>query len=68
MKDFYLLFRTLLPFFVGCADVYLLGSFVSVSWSPIDWTWECRMMSVICGLVFGTMLWVRLEWYRGKYE
>lgn len=49
------------PFVVTCAMAYLLGSFVSASWNPQDWTWMARMVSAIWGMTFGFMLLIRLS-------
>ncbi len=49
------------PFVVTCAIAYLLGSFVSASWDPRDWTWMARMVSAIWGMTFGFMLLIRLQ-------
>jgi hypothetical protein len=48
------------PFVVTCAIAYLLGSFVSASFDPRDWSWIARMLSAVWGVSFGFMLLIRL--------
>jgi steroid 5-alpha reductase family enzyme len=49
------------PFIVGCIFLYLVGSFISVSWNIADWTENCRIVCTIWGISFGFALLVKLE-------
>ncbi len=49
------------PFIVACAVMYLIGSFVSASFNPQDWTWTSRFVCSVWGCVFGFMLLIRLH-------
>lgn len=52
--------RTLVPFVVTLFVAYLIGSFLNVSFSPVDWTLDMRIIMSIFGLGFGMMLWLKL--------
>lgn len=54
------IFTTAVPFIVTMFFAYLIGSFLSVSFNPVDWTMEMRILMSIFGTVFGGMLWVKL--------
>lgn len=49
-----------IPFSVTLFIAYLLGSFVSVAWNPIEWTMDARILTIEFGVVFGTALYYRL--------
>ena len=49
------------PFIVCYAIAYLIGSFISFSWSPSDWTESLRIFMVIMGNVYGVAMYLRLE-------
>lgn len=53
--------RTVFPFVVTCVILYLIGSFISVSFDPSDWTFECRMVTSIASFAFGFALLMRIE-------
>ena len=52
--------KTIAPFFITSAIIYLLGSFISVSFNPIEWSEELRLTAVINVLGWGVALWCRL--------
>lgn len=58
------IFTTAVPFIVTMFFAYLIGSFLNVSWNPVDWTMEMRMLMSIFGMVFGIMLWIKLTFER----
>ena len=42
------------------AAAYLVGSFVNVSWNPIEWDRDARIVTSIWGLGFGVALHMKL--------
>ena len=54
------IFTTAVPFVITCFMAYLIGSFLNVSWNPVDWTLDMRILMSIFGMVFGVMLWFKL--------
>lgn len=52
---------TLLPFVVTLAFFYLIGSFISVSFNPAEWSMECRILTTMFGFIFGLMVENKLE-------
>lgn len=48
------------PYIVVSALVYLMGSFLSASMNPADWTRVDRMFCIITAWIFGSMLLIRL--------
>jgi hypothetical protein len=52
---------TLLPFVVTLAFFYLIGSFISVSFNPAEWSMECRILTTAIGFIFGFMVTYKLE-------
>ncbi len=61
MREIKLIGSTLLPFAVTFFVMYLVGSFVSVSWDTATWSWELRVLMATFGITFGFALWMRLE-------
>jgi hypothetical protein len=57
------------PFFVVSFMLYLMGSFLSASWNPAEWTRTDRAFCLITAWVFGAMLMIRLAHGRkhGEY-
>jgi len=53
--------RTVFPFVVSTTILYLIGSFISVSFDPSGWTFECRMVASIASFAFGFALLMRIE-------
>jgi uncharacterized protein YneF (UPF0154 family) len=51
----------LLPFAVTLVFFYLIGSFISVSFNPAEWTMECRILTTAIGFIFGFMVAYKLE-------
>lgn len=49
------------PFIVVSAMMYLMGSFLSASWNPDEWTRADRAFCLITAWVFGAMLLIRLS-------
>lgn len=54
------IFTTAVPFIVTMFFAYLIGSFLSVSFNPVDWTMDMRILMSIFGMCFGVMLWFKL--------
>ena len=52
---------TLIPFAVTMFCCYLIGSFISLSFSPELWTMEMRMFMSLVGVAFGGALYARVE-------
>ena len=63
MNEAVVIARTLVPFIVTCAVMYLVGSFISVGWDIATWTWELRVLMATFGITFGFALWLRMEIY-----
>jgi hypothetical protein len=55
------IFVHVVPFIIMLGAAYLLGSFINVSWNPIDWTSEARLITSIWGIGFGFALAIRLR-------
>ena len=54
----------LTPFAVSCFFLYLIGSFISVSFNPADWTMDCRIICAVWAVTFGGGFLVKLEMMR----
>ena len=54
----------IVPFIVTCIFMYLIGSFVSVSWNIADWTMDCRIICSVWAVTFGGGFLVKLEMMR----
>ncbi len=61
MQNLKIIGSTMLPFAVTFLTMYLVGSFISVSWDIALWTWELRVLMATFGIAFGFALWMRLE-------
>ena len=48
------------PYIVVSAMMYLMGSFLSASWSPAEWDRVDRAFCLVTAWVFGSMLLIRL--------
>ena len=57
----------LIPIVVGWTLFYLLGAFVSASWSILDWTTQARMVCALWGSVFAGAFWYRLEYLHDRH-
>lgn len=55
------LIKIFIPFAVALVFVYLLGSFVAVSFDPSDWTDSSRIVAVFWGFAFGYALHRKLD-------
>ena len=53
---------TVVPFALAMLGAYLVGSFINISWDPVDWERDARLVTSIWGLVFGGMLYVKLHY------
>lgn len=58
---FNVIFTTAVPFIITCFMAYLIGSFLNVSFDPVEWTMDMRILMSIFGMVFGMMLWLKLS-------
>lgn len=58
------IFVTITPFFVTLGMAYLIGSFLNVSFDPIDWTADMRIVMATFGWCFGVALYVKLKFER----
>ena len=54
-------FQSVFPFVVTMACMYCVGAFTSASWDLADWTEDLRAVMAVWAVVFGFMLWIRLE-------
>jgi hypothetical protein len=54
----------LFPFTATMACMYCIGSFCSASWDLSEWTESLRAVMAVWGVVFGFMLWMRVEYTR----
>lgn len=52
----------LTPFAVCYFIAYLIGAFISYSWSIADWTESLRIFMAIIGNVYGYGMYIRMEW------
>jgi len=59
-RYFNTLFFTLVPFVLGFAVCYLIGSFISVSFDPMLWTLETRGIMAFFGFTWGCALYCKL--------
>lgn len=58
------IFTTITPFFVILAMAYLIGSFLNVSFNPVDWTADMRIVMATFGWTFGGALYMKLRYER----
>ena len=58
------IFVTITPFFVTLAMAYLIGSFLNVSFNPVDWTVDMRIVMATFGWTFGGALYMKLRYER----
>ena len=63
-RYFKTIFVTATPFCVTLFFAYLIGSFLSVSWNPAEWTADMRILMTEFGMAFGGALYMRLHWER----
>lgn len=54
-------FMTLFPFAVTTLGMYCIGAFTSASWDLSTWTEDLRSVMAVWAIVFGFMLWMRVE-------
>ena len=59
-RYFKTIFVNVIPFMLMLAAAYLVGSFVNVSWNPIEWDRDARIVTSIWGLGFGVALHMKL--------
>ena len=59
-RYFKTIFVNVMPFMLMLAAAYLIGSFVNVSWNPIEWDRDARIVTSIWGLGFGVALHMKL--------
>jgi hypothetical protein len=52
------------PYIIMLCAAYLIGSFINISWNPVDWEREARIVTSIWGIVFGIALHTKL-WMEG---
>ena len=55
---------TIIPFFVTLGMAYLIGSFLNVSFNPVDWPLEMRIVMSTFGWTFGIALYMKLKYER----
>jgi len=55
------IFTTAVPFVLALLGAYLVGSFINVALNPELWTVDSRVFMSIAGMVFGLMLYARLN-------
>lgn len=54
-------FQTIFPFVVTTLAMYCIGALCSASWNLSDWTADLRSVMSVWAVVFGFMLWMRVE-------
>ena len=59
-RYFKTIFVNVIPFMFMMAAAYLVGSFVNISWNPIEWDRDARIVTSIWGLGFGVALHMKL--------
>ena len=59
-RYFKTIFVNVMPFMLMLAAAYLVGSFVNVSWNPVEWDRDARIVTSIWGLGFGVALHMKL--------
>ena len=59
-RYFKTIFVNVIPFMLMLAAAYLVGSFVNVSWNPVEWDRDARIVTSIWGLGFGVALHMKL--------
>lgn len=60
IRYFNTLIFTLIPFALGLACAYLIGSFVCVSFDPMFWDYTDRLVTVTGGALWGGALYMKL--------
>lgn len=58
------IFTTATPFIVTMFFAYLIGSFLNVSFNPVDWTMDMRVLMSEFGVMFGIALYMKLYYER----
>jgi hypothetical protein len=61
IKYFKTIFINATPFVITVLAAYLLGSFINISWNPVDWEREARLITSIWGIAFGFALHTKLH-------
>lgn len=59
-RYFKTIFAVAVPFVLALLGAYLVGSFINISWNPIDWERDARTVVTVWGLTFGAMLYLKL--------
>jgi hypothetical protein len=59
-------FRAIFPFVATTAFMYGIGAICAASWNLIDWTSDLRAVVSVWAIVFGFMLWIRVEGTRAE--
>ena len=60
-RYFKTIFVNVTPFMLMLAAAYLVGSFVNVSWNPVEWERDARIVTSIWALGFGVALHMKLH-------
>ena len=55
------IFAVAVPFVLAMCGAYLVGSFVNVSWNPVDWERDARVVTSLWGVTFGGALYMKLH-------
>lgn len=62
MKQYFkIIFAVVTPFVIALFASYLVGSFISVSWDPANWTLDLREYMAVVGTCFGYALHLKLN-------
>jgi hypothetical protein len=61
LRYFKTIFINTAPFVIMVFAAYLLGSFINISWNPVDWEREARLLTSIWGIMFGIALHIKLQ-------
>lgn len=54
------IFKACVPFTVTLFFAYLIGSFLNVSWNPVEWTMDMRILMSEFGVCFGIAMYIKL--------
>jgi nitrate reductase gamma subunit len=60
LRYFKTIFINIVPYAITLCAAYLIGSFVNISWNPVDWERDARLVTSIWGITFGGALHTKL--------
>lgn len=60
LRYFKTIFINTAPYAITLCAAYLIGSFINISWNPVEWEREARVVTSIWGIAFGGALHTKL--------